>query len=159
METYSRETWVRAPLDRVWEFHSTTDGLEALTPGFLNLRIESVRGPDGTSDPEVLTPRTRIEATVRPFDVVPRQSWTSVIERREEHDGSAVFVDSMGDGPFPHWQHTHSFFADGDATLVRDRVEYRLPMGGLGEALGPLSWIGFEPMFRYRHRRTRELLE
>jgi ligand-binding SRPBCC domain-containing protein len=65
----------------------------------------------------------------------------------------------MREGPFPHWVHTHSFFADGDETLLRDRVEYRLPGGELGRRLGPVAYVGFEPMFRYRHRRTRDLLE
>ncbi|MFD1526162.1 cyclase, partial [Halolamina salina] len=39
------------------------------------------------------------------------------------------------------------------------RVVYRLPLGGLGRALGPLGVVGFEPMFRYRHRQTKKLLE
>ncbi len=159
METYRRETRVRAPLSRVWEFHSTTDGLEALTPDWMNLRVESVTGPDGGADPEVLVEGSRIEATVRPFGVGPRQSWISVIREREDGDGSAAFVDTMEDGPFPHWRHTHTFFADGDATVVRDHVAYELPLGALGRAVGPLSWIGFEPMFRFRHRRTKDILE
>jgi ligand-binding SRPBCC domain-containing protein len=69
-----------------------------------------------------------------------------------------MFRDEMRDGPFRRWIHTHSFFADGDETLIVDRVEYELPFGPLGRAVAPLARIGFEPMFRYRHRRTRELL-
>ncbi len=159
METYRRETRVRAPFDRVWEFHSTTDGLEALTPNWMNLRVDAVYGPDGEEDPEVLLEGSRIEATVRPLGVGPRQAWTSVIREREEGSGSAAFVDTMDGGPFPQWEHTHTFFEDGDATVVRDHVTYELPFGALGRAVGPLSWIGFEPMFRYRHRRTKEILE
>jgi ligand-binding SRPBCC domain-containing protein len=159
MPVYRRETRVRAPLDRVWEFHSTTDGLEALTPDFLGLEIEAVYGPDGEPDPEVLEAGSRIESSTRPFGVVPGGDWISVIERREEHDGSAFFVDTMDEGPFPRWEHTHTFHADGDETIVRDRVEYDLPLGEVGRAVGPLAWVGFEPMFRYRHRRTKELLE
>jgi len=36
---------------------------------------------------------------------------------------------------------------------------YALPFGGVGEAVSRLARVGFEPMFRFRHRRTRELLE
>jgi ligand-binding SRPBCC domain-containing protein len=96
---------------------------------------------------------------MRPFGVGPRQGWTSVIVEREEGDGSAHFVDEMEGGPFRHWRHTHRFFADGDETVVNDRVEYRLPLGPIGDAVGPLARIGLEPMFRYRHRKTKELLE
>jgi ligand-binding SRPBCC domain-containing protein len=158
MAVFQRGTRVRAPFDDVWEFHSRVSGLEGLTPGWMNLRVESVVGPDGDPDPDVLEAGARIESSVRPFGVGPRQSWMSVIEARESYDGAAYFRDGMDDGPFAHWEHTHSFFAvDDGTTVVRDRVEYRLP-DGLGP-VSPLARVGMEPMFRYRHRRTRELLE
>jgi ligand-binding SRPBCC domain-containing protein len=158
MAVYQRRTRVDAPLDAVWEFHSRASGLEALTPGWMNLRVESVTGPDGDSDPEILEAGSRIRASLRPFDVGPRQRWTSVITERSRDDGSARFRDEMEGGPFPRWEHTHRFFADGSETVVDDRVVYALPLGALGDAAGPLARVGFEPMFRYRHRRTRELL-
>jgi ligand-binding SRPBCC domain-containing protein len=158
MPTYRRRTRVAAPLEEVWEFHSRIDGLEALTPGFMNLSVERTTGPDGEPDPAVLEAGSRIEMTMRPFGIAPRQRWTSVITERTAGEGSAYFVDVMEAGPFPEWTHTHRFFADGDGTIVDDQVEYRLPGGPLGRALGPLGRVGFEPMFRYRHRTTRELL-
>jgi ligand-binding SRPBCC domain-containing protein len=70
-----------------------------------------------------------------------------------------MFRDVMEGGPFRQWVHTHRFFADGDETVVSDRVAYRLPLGPLGDAVGPLAVVGFEPMFRGRHRETKKLLE
>jgi ligand-binding SRPBCC domain-containing protein len=186
MPTYQREVRVRAPLDEVWQFHSRIDGLEALTPDWMHLRIEDVHRPAGRgdgdeegegdggdendadlgadladpdlSDPDVLTVGTSIALSMRPFGVGPRQSWTSRIVRRETGDGAAVFEDVMDDGPFPEWRHRHHFYAmSDDETLVRDRVTYELPV--VGGLLGPLGWLGFEPMFRSRHRRTKEILE
>jgi hypothetical protein len=29
----------------------------------------------------------------------------------------------------------------------------------VGDLFGPLGWVGFEPMFRDRHRRTKRILE
>jgi ligand-binding SRPBCC domain-containing protein len=159
MPTYTRRTRVDAPLSEVWEFHSRVDGLEALTPGFMNLEVEAVRGPDGEPDPDVLEAGSEIDMAMRPFGVAPRQRWTSVITDREAGDGVAWFRDEMRDGPFPRWRHTHRFRAHGDETVVEDRLVYQLPLGGLGKALGPLGVVGFEPMFRYRHRRTKALLE
>jgi ligand-binding SRPBCC domain-containing protein len=158
MTEYQRRTRVAAPLDRVWEFHSQVSGLEALTPAWMNLRVESVCGPDGDPDPDVLEAGARIEASVRPFGVGPRQGWTSVITDRERTADAASFTDVMEGGPFRRWEHTHRFFADGAETVVDDRVSYALPLGAVGEALGPLARVGLEPMFRYRHRRTRQLL-
>lgn len=159
MPTYTRWTRVPAPLADVWAFHSRIEGLERLTPDFLNLEVEWVRGPDGESDPEVLTAGTEIQLSLQPFGVGPRQPWVSRITERERRDGRAWFRDEMLDGPFPRWVHTHSFFADGEETVLEDRVEYELPLGPLSEALGPLGVVGFEPVFRDRHRRTREYFE
>ncbi len=159
MPSYERSVRVAAPLDEVWDFHSRVEGLEALTPPWLDLRVESLSGPDGQPDPEVMETGAEAQTSIKPVGVGPRVDWTSRIVDRERADGSAYFVDEMVDGPFRTWEHTHLFYGDGDATLVRDRVRYALPGGGLGDAVGPLGWLGLEPMFRYRHRRTRELLE
>lgn len=159
METYERSVHVAAPFEDVWEFHSTENGLVALTPGFLNIRIEDVRGPDGKADPDVLTAGSVVHSSIRPLGVGPRQTWVSDIVARERSAGAGYFRDVMCEGPFPEWTHTHMFYADDGSTVVRDRVEYELPLGGVGRALGPLGVVGLDPMFRYRHRKTRELLE
>lgn len=164
MALYERETRVRAPLDAVWEFHASVDGLLTLTPGWFGLEVESVTGPDGPavdeSGPDELVEGTSIELSARPFGVAPRQRAISVVERREDRrdHGAALFRDRMIEGPFEEWIHTHSFTADGEATVVRDRVEYRLP-GRVGRMVTPLLLVGFAPAFWYRHCRTRELLE
>ena len=160
MQTYERETIVHAPLEDVWKFHSTLSGLEALTPGWMNLQIERVIGGDGEPDPEILEEGSEIVASIRPFGVGPRQHWTSVIVDREFGDGYAYFRDEMVHGPFDRWIHTHAFYADTEETTVcRDRVEYELPLSAISSPLGPFSIVGFEPMFRHRHRMTRRELE
>ena len=159
MATYERETRIDASLDDVWQFHSTSAGLERLTPDWMGLRVESTMGPDGDSDPEVLEAGSELSLSIRPFGVGPRQYWTSVITQRVEKPGRAYFVDEMVHGPFKTWVHTHSFFADGSETVLRDHVEYELPVGGFTDPLSPFSELGFEGMFRDRHARTREALE
>lgn len=159
MPVYERSTHVDAPLEDVWEFHSRGDGLEALTPDWMNLRIEEVTGPDGQSDPDVLDEGATIVSSVRPFGVGPRQCWTSVIVDRRESDGHALFRDEMVEGPFAAWEHTHRFSVDDDGTLIQDRVEYELAGGPVCRVVDPLAIVGLEPMFRHRHNRTSELLE
>ena len=153
MRQFERESRVAASLDAMWDFHSTVDGLRALTPPWMHLRVERVVGPDGDPDPAVLVPGSQIEMSMRPFGVGPRRGWTSEITARERSDGSAYFRDVMHDGPFRHWEHTHVFHAAGDETVLRDRVAYAMPLGAVGDAFAPLV---LEGMFRDRHRRTRE---
>ena len=159
MAVYTRESHVDAPLDAVWEFHSRAEGLEALTPGFVNLRIEATRGPDGEPDPDVLEAGAEVQTSVRPFGVGPRQRWTSYIVERERGDEEAYFVDRMVKGPFARWEHTHRFFVEGEGTRLHDRVDWALPGGRVGELAAHVGVVGLAPTFRYRHRRTRELLE
>ena len=87
MAVYERSVNIAAPFAEVWDFHSSITGLEALTPGWMNLEVESVVGPDGDPDPGVLEAGSRAESAVQPFGVGPRQRWTSVITEREEGDG------------------------------------------------------------------------
>jgi ligand-binding SRPBCC domain-containing protein len=159
MSIYERETVVAAPFEEVWDFHSDERGLVALTPGWMNLRVESTTGSDGAPDPDVLDAGSVVESSVRPFGVGPRQQWVSDIVERHEEDGRAMFRDVMAEGPFPHWVHTHRFEEVPGGTRVHDHVSYRLPGGAVGRAASPFGWVGFEPMFRHRHRTTKKLLE
>ncbi|MDY6817074.1 MAG: SRPBCC family protein [Halobacteriales archaeon] len=158
MATYEREVWVDAPLESVWEFHSTVDGLVALTPDWMGLEIESVEGPDGSPDPAVLETGTRISMRMQPLGIGPQNSWVSEITARDHDGDEAEFTDVMHGGPFRSWRHTHRFRAVDDGTLITDHVEYELPLGPLSGISGAVS-IFFAPMFRYRHRRTQSLLE
>lgn len=159
MATYERSVRVAAPLEAVWDFHSRVDGLFSVTPGWLDVRVESLRGPDGEADPEILEAGAEIRLSVAPFGAGPRVGWTSHVTERERGEGRAHFTDEMIQGPFTEWEHTHSFVAADGGTTVRDRVRYALPPGRLGRRLSPLAVLGLAPTFRYRHRRTKALLE
>ncbi|WP_181686178.1 SRPBCC family protein [Halorhabdus salina] len=159
MATYKRSVQIDAPFEDVWAFHSSIDGLEALTPDWLKLRVETVRGPDGETDPDVMDAGATANASIRPFGVGPRQQMTTTILERERDGDTGYFVDEMSGGPFAHWRHTHKFDAVAGGTQITDYVEYRLAGGSLGRLAGPLAVVGFAPMFRYRHRRTKAELE
>lgn len=157
MPTYRRTTRIDAPLADVWAFHSRIDGLRALTPAVSGLEIRSVTGPDGTPDPESLEVGTEIEMRVRPLGRLPGPEWTSEITRRDRNDDEAVFQDTMRDGPFETWEHTHRFLADEAGTVIVDSLEYALPSPW--SALHPVVHVGMTGLFVYRHRRTHSLLD
>jgi ligand-binding SRPBCC domain-containing protein len=160
MPVYQRETTIDAPLEEVWEFHVAGEGLEAVTPGFFNLRVEEIRGPDGEPGLMRLEAGAEVDVSVRLFDVGSRDTWTTIIDEFEESDEQARFIDRMEGGAFRHWVHTHSFASVfDDQTLMRDRIEYRFPYPPVGDLVGYFAAVGFEPMFRYRHWKTRKILE
>jgi len=158
MATYDRSTVVAAPFEEVWAFHDSLEGLEALTPDWVGLRIESVEGPDGDRSID-LDVGTRATISVRPFGVGPRHRVETTIVERERDDESGHFVDTFAGGPFARWRHTHRFEAVEGGTQITDHVEYALRGGPVGRALSPLAVGGFAPAFRDRHRRTAAHLE
>ena len=157
MATYRRRTRIRAPLAEVWAFHSTIDGLEALTPGWMGLAVESVRPPEGHGDTDELLEGTEITMASKPLGVAPETRWISRITDRREGEGYCMFRDDMLGGPFGLWIHTHEMYGDSGETVLIDSVEYELPSPV--DRLDSFATVGFEPMFRYRHRKTKELLE
>lgn len=157
MATFERETTVDAPLSRVWAFHSTVDGLDALTPDWLDLAVEEIRWPGERPTDGVLVAGTLLRLSVRPLGVGPRRRWVSEIIRRETGDGWAAFRDEMRQGPFREWRHTHRFASTVDGgTRIRDSVEYETTLGPAADAA---AWPAMALAFADRHRRTRRLLE
>lgn len=157
MAVYERTARIHAPLEDVWQFHSSPDGLAAVSPRWLELAVERIVDPDGGPTDE-FTEGTEVTLSVRPFGIGPRQRWTSRIVSRLRGDSHAEFEDVMLDGPFPRWHHTHRFEAVRGGTRMTDRVEYELPLGLL-EGLSWIGWPGFAVVFADRHRRTRAHLE
>jgi ligand-binding SRPBCC domain-containing protein len=76
-----------------------------------------------------------------------------------EFEPQRRFVDSQTSGPYAYWCHTHLFEAvSKDAALIRDLVEYRMPLGPLGEAAHAL-FVGrvLRRIFDFRASEIRRL--
>ncbi len=118
---YLLETNTRLPLpvDEVFPFFSRPENLGVLTPPKMQFRIE--KKPERIEDGALIRYRLRVGG-------LPLR-WTTRIERWRPNDG---FVDSQLRGPYRCWWHEHTFEADGNGTLMRDRVWYAPPLGVLG---------------------------
>jgi len=117
-----RRQRIELPLERVFEFFSDAANLEAITPRFLRFRII-------TPAPIAMHAGARIDYALSLFGI--RLRWVTRITAWEP---GVRFVDEQESGPYALWRHTHEFERDGDATLMRDLVEYALPFGPLGSA-------------------------
>ena len=120
--TYVLETrqMIPAPIDRVFPLFEDPHNLGKLTParmGFEILNIDHLPMQRGTT----------IEYRIKPFGVPQR--WGTEIQ---EYESGERFVDLQTRGPYRYWRHQHSFKDDGGRTLMRDRVEYQMPLGLLG---------------------------
>ena len=116
-----REQVVHRPVGEVFAFFAQARNLERITPPWLRFRVR-------TPDPIEMLPGALIEYDLR-LHALPLR-W---VTRIEEWVPGRSFVDRQLRGPYRLWHHRHEFVDRGDATLVRDRVDYALPLGALGE--------------------------
>jgi ligand-binding SRPBCC domain-containing protein len=105
----------------VFPFFADALNLERITPPWLGFRVIT----PGTIE---MRPGTLIEYRLRLHRVPVR--WLTRIEVWEPPER---FVDVQVRGPYRSWHHEHRFApAPGGGTLMRDRVDYELPLGPLG---------------------------
>lgn len=141
-----REQWVPRPIEEVFEFFSDARNLERITPEFLRFRVLDV-------DPPAMGRGTRIRYRLS-LHGVPMW-WRTLIE---EWEPGRRFVDVQESGPYALWHHTHEFEPRAGGTLVRDRVRYVLPAGGVGELVaGSFVARDVERIFDHRHRAIEEI--
>jgi ligand-binding SRPBCC domain-containing protein len=116
-----REQMIERDRSEAFAFFSDAFNLERITPPFLRFRVLTAR-------PVAMAAGTLLEYKLSLFGVTFR--WKTLIEEWSPEDS---FVDLQLEGPYRLWRHTHSFEPAGRSrTLMRDRVEYLLPLGYLG---------------------------
>ena len=123
INTLHREQKIPAPLPEVFAFFSVANNLNRITPDWMKFQIVQ------QTDAEMKT------GTLIYYKLVWKglpMKWTT---RIEEWQPPAYFVDVQLRGPYHLWRHKHTFELCDGGTLMRDTVEYALPMGWWGEII------------------------
>ena len=131
-------------IEDAFAYHERPGALERLVPPWESVVVESSDGSLEVGS-EVVLKTSVLGVPVR---------W---VARHTEYDPPKLFADTQVSGPFATWDHRHEFDEQGDECQLTDRVEYRVPVGALGQAMG--GWKAratLESMFSYRHRVTRD---
>jgi ligand-binding SRPBCC domain-containing protein len=119
LERLERAQRLDAGLEEVFAFFSDPANLARITPPWLRFRIRR--------SPARMEAGARIEYRIR-WLILPLR-W---ITRITAWSPPRLFEDIQEKGPYRVWRHTHQFARDGEGTIVRDRVDYELPLGPLG---------------------------
>ena len=136
------ETHLAASPEAVWQFHSSTEALQLLTPPTRKVEFLSTD----------LAVREGIIQVIRARQYGIPMVWRV---RLTEVNPPHGFRDTALQSPFATWTHHHEFLADGDGTLLRDTVTYRLPLGFLGNIADRLFVRReLDQLFAFRHRAT-----
>ncbi|MDQ1859098.1 MULTISPECIES: SRPBCC family protein [unclassified Chryseobacterium] len=117
-----REQQLKCDIETAWEFFSSPHNLSEITPASMSFVVLS------ESD-EPIFKGMEIDYTVSPVLGIPMR-WKTVISQVEDYKS---FTDFQKEGPYKHWNHFHEFIPNEDGVLIRDTVDYELPMGFLGK--------------------------
>jgi ligand-binding SRPBCC domain-containing protein len=166
--THTAEQWLPYPVEPVFAFFANPENLPRLMPTWQKARIEeaSFRPPPPHPAPEkrirgiAAGVGTHIILSFRPIPFSPiRVPWEAEITEFAWNDH---FADQILRGPFPTWNHRHQLTpetrSEVPGTLIRDTVDYTLYGGTLGSALQPLFAVQIASIFRYRQKKTAQLL-
>ncbi|HVF91544.1 MAG TPA: SRPBCC family protein [Blastocatellia bacterium] len=150
MHTYvlERSQVIHRSRGEVFAFFGDAFNLERITPPLLHFRVLSY-APVKMRAGALLDYRLALFGV--PF------YWRTLIESWTPEES---FVDTQIKGPYRLWRHTHTFEAlSPETTLMRDRVEYGIPLGILGR-IAHRSFVAgtLKKIFDYRSEMTARLL-
>jgi len=139
---FTKRSRIDAPAAEVFAWLGRPGAFERVVPPWESVTTLSRSG----SAPQ---PGSQTEFTigVGPF----RRRW---LAEHTAFEPGGMFRDEQISGPFARWVHTHTVEPDGPtACFLTDHIEYALPLGALGGALGA-GYVHrkLERGFTYRHR-------
>ncbi|MDP3284147.1 MAG: SRPBCC family protein, partial [Desulfobacterales bacterium] len=144
-DTFIKKTYINAPVEEVFKWHSRPGALERLSPPWDPVRVIERKGGIESGA------RVVLEMKAGPFPY----KWTA---EHTEYEENRFFRDRQVRGPFSSWVHTHSFEPDGtESSFFEDRIDYAFPFYPFGKLFGGASVEAkLARIFKYRHTTTVE---
>ncbi len=138
---YIKRTKIKAPVETVFSWHERDGAISRLTPPWAPLRMTARTG-------EGVQKGVKVAFRLNIFKIP--MIWEA---QHIDYQKNKLFKDIQIKGPFSKWEHTHTFIPDGTgASIMEDRVEFKLPFGFLSQPFYRFAKKDFERMFSYRHR-------
>jgi ligand-binding SRPBCC domain-containing protein len=140
---FKHESVIEASVEEVFAFHERPDAFALLSPPWEETQI--VQPPHSLRTGTVVKLRNRVGFL-----------WIDIVAEHVAYEKNQRFEDVMTRGPFAKWHHKHWFLPDPAGCLLRDEIEYELPLGALGRLIAPLAVVPrLKRLFSYRHEVTR----
>ncbi len=130
-------------LEEAWNFFSNPENLKEITPKYMDFVVESKYHGSTIYAGQV------IRYTVKPVLGIPMK-WCTEITHVED---KSYFVDEQRFGPYSFWHHEHRFTTIADGVRMDDILNYKVPMGILGNIVDQL-YIQHQvnSIFQYRKK-------
>jgi len=137
--TLSASQFIARPIEEVFAFFAEPRNLARITPSTMSFEF--------LSDDFEMREGLEIEYRLKPLLGVP-VGWRT---RITSYEPPLSFTDIQLAGPYKRWDHQHTFESVPGGTLVRDKVEYEMPLGPLGN-FGHAWLVRTELTKIFRHR-------
>lgn len=142
----------KAPMsvEQAWEFFSSPENLEKLTPSEMNFQVTSGK-PEKAYPGQIITYKVSVVKGIR-------INWVTEITQVKKNE---FFIDEQRFGPYTMWHHEHFFEEiDENNCWVGDKVSYKLPLGFLGK-IAHVLFVKKQltGIFEYRTKQIKALFE
>jgi ligand-binding SRPBCC domain-containing protein len=149
MKIYTKHAFQKLPIpiSQAWEFISNPKNLTVITPPDMGFKTIS-------GDEKEMFAGQLIQYTITPLFGL-RMQWVTEITHVEDQK---FFVDEQRYGPYAFWHHKHFLKEIPGGTEMEDIVDYKLPLGFLGQLIHPfLVKPQLEKIFEFRRKKLVEL--
>ncbi len=145
---FVKQSVIRASQQRVFEFHERPEALTLLIPPWEKAKVIQAAKISEIGSSAIV--QTRV---LGPIAV----TW---VARHTVYDPPHLFEDIQVKGPFRSWRHRHVIEANDHGAILRDEIDYELPLGVIGRLMAPLLIEKrLHKLFDYRHEATRRWCE
>lgn len=138
-----REQHLDCELETAWHFFSSPQNLSKITPKDMGFTVQSKN-----LDEEIYAGMI-IDYTVSPIFHIPLK-WKTKITQVSKFKS---FTDFQEKGPYKYWNHFHEFIPSKTGVLMRDTVNYEMPLGFVGNIAHQVFVKSkLEAIFDYRYK-------
>jgi ligand-binding SRPBCC domain-containing protein len=149
MKIYTLHTKQNLPisLDEAWEFLSNPKNLKTITPSYMGFKTLS-------GDDKQMFAGQIIQYIVTPVFGI-KMKWVTEITHIHNKN---YFVDEQRFGPYDLWHHKHFLKEIEGGVEMEDIVDYKVPMGILGQLVHPfLVQPKLNEIFEFRRKKLIEI--
>ncbi|WP_160139782.1 SRPBCC family protein [Chryseobacterium sp. c4a] len=118
-----REQQLNCDIETAWKFFSSANNLSEITPKDMGFTVLTAMENDEIYEGML------IDYYVSPLFGI-KMKWQTEITHV---DFQKSFIDFQRKGPYKLWKHHHEFIPNDEGVLMRDTIDYELPMVFLGE--------------------------
>ncbi len=138
-----REQQLNCDIQTAWKFFSSANNLSEITPKDMKFIVLTKFENDEIYEGMI------IDYFVSPLFGIKMKWQTEILKV----DFQTSFIDFQKKGPYKLWHHHHEFIENENGVLMKDTVDYELPLGFLGEiAHTILVKKKLEDIFNYRYK-------